>query len=126
MATSAIAAGAGSLAGRRVPRARAGTKPAGGRAAFSVRAHGPGGGQHLTPEVSLDPRSPRHPSRRPRAPLLRLASPRVLFTRAILLLLRAARRGSLAANTGRRGGQYAVPRRQAVIAAETQNWQAMV
>lgn len=56
MATSAIAAGAASLAGTRVPRARAGTKPAGGRAALSVRAHGPGGGQHLTPEVRLDPR----------------------------------------------------------------------
>lgn len=79
MATSAIAAGAASLAGTRVPRARAGTKPAGGRAALSVRAHGPGGGQHITPEVRLDPRSPRHPSRRPRAPLLRLA-PRVLRT----------------------------------------------
>ena len=38
MATSAIAAGAASLAGTRVPRARAGTKPAGGRAALSVRA----------------------------------------------------------------------------------------
>ena len=79
MATSAIAAGAASLAGTRVPRARAGTKPAGGRAALSVRAHGPGGGQHITPEVRLDHRSPRHPSRRPRAPLLRLA-PRVLRT----------------------------------------------
>jgi len=101
MATSAIAAGAASLAGTRVPRARAGTKPAGGRAALSVRAHGPGGGQHLTPEVRLDPRSPRRPSRRPRAPPKRFAL--LGFTRknAPSILLLFARVHLAAARTRR-------------------------
>jgi hypothetical protein len=44
-------AASGTLAGTRVPRARSAAKPTPGRAALSVRAHGPGGGQHLTPEV---------------------------------------------------------------------------
>ena len=50
--------------GARAVRARAPAAPARTRTPLRVRAHGPGGGQHLTPEVRA--RSPPSPRRRSR------------------------------------------------------------